>query len=59
MLALLTNIGSQQTNSVLWNVTHPVFKGRQQLVDVLTCRTFLAEESGGVTIQSDEGMPKV
>lgn len=59
MLALLTNIGNQQTSAVLWNVTHPVFKARQQLVDVLTCRTFLAEESGGVSIQSNDGMPKV
>ena len=59
MLALLTNIGSQQTSPVIWNVTHPVFKGRQQLVDVLTCRTFLAGENGGVLIHSDEGMPKV
>lgn len=59
LLALLTNIGSQQTRAVRWNVTHPVFKGRQQLVDVLTCRTFLAGDNGGVSIQSDEGMPKV
>lgn len=59
LLALLTNIGSQQTSSVRWNVTHPVFEGGQQLVDVLTCRTFTAEENGGVSIQSDEGMPKV
>lgn len=59
MLALLTNVGGQGTSSVLWNVTHSVFKARQQLVDVLTCRTFLAEENGGVSILSDEGMPKV
>lgn len=59
LLALLTNIGSQQTVSVRWNVTHPVFKSKQQLVDVLTCRTFIAGEGGGVSIQSDEGMPKV
>ncbi|KAI9572501.1 glycoside hydrolase family 13 protein [Boletus coccyginus] len=59
LLALLTNIGSQQTSSVRWNVTHPVFNGKQQLVDVLTCRTFIAGENGSVSIQSDEGMPKV
>ncbi|KAF8139657.1 glycoside hydrolase family 13 protein [Boletus edulis] len=59
LLALLTNIGSQQTSTVRWNVTHPVFKGRQQLVDVLTCRRFLAGEDGSVSIQSDGGMPKV
>lgn len=59
MLTLLTNVGGEQTNSVLWNVTHPVFESRQQLVDVLTCRTFVAAENGGVSIQSGDGMPKV
>ena len=59
MLALLSNIGSQQTSSVRWNVTRPVFRGGEQLVDVLTCREFLAGENGGVSVQSDGGMPKV
>ncbi|KAF8841394.1 glycoside hydrolase family 13 protein [Paxillus ammoniavirescens] len=59
MLALLTNVGSQPTTSVRWNVTHPVFKSREQLVDILTCRPYISGENGGVSIQSDEGMPKV
>ncbi|KAF9235849.1 glycoside hydrolase family 13 protein [Melanogaster broomeanus] len=59
MLALLTNIGSQQMTSVRWNVTHPVFKRGEHLVDILTCRSYFSGENGGVSIQSDEGMPKV
>ncbi|KAN0101159.1 glycoside hydrolase family 13 protein [Tylopilus felleus] len=59
LLALLTNIGSENTSSVRWNVTQPVFRNRQELVDVLTCRTFFAGDDGGVSIQSDGGMPKV
>ncbi|KAF9221280.1 glycoside hydrolase family 13 protein [Gyrodon lividus] len=59
MLALLTNVGTQPTTSVRWNVTHPVFKSRERLVDILTCRTYISGENGGVSIQSDGGMPKV
>ncbi|KAH7884079.1 glycoside hydrolase family 13 protein [Phlebopus sp. FC_14] len=59
MLALFTNAGSGSGRTILWNVTHSVFKSREQLVDVLTCRTYLSGDNGGVTIPSDEGMPKV
>ncbi|KIJ58010.1 glycoside hydrolase family 13 protein, partial [Hydnomerulius pinastri MD-312] len=59
VLALFTNAGSSSATSVRWNVTHPIFKSREQLVDVLTCRNYLSGENGGVSIQSDEGMPKV
>ncbi|KAG2065959.1 glycoside hydrolase family 13 protein [Suillus decipiens] len=56
MLTLLTNAGS---TSARWNVTHKLFKSRQHIVDVLTCDVHVADEYGGVTVESPAGLPKV
>ncbi|KAI6000939.1 glycoside hydrolase family 13 protein [Pisolithus marmoratus] len=59
MLSLLTNTGQNFSSFVHWNVTQSVFRGREQLVDVLTCRVHLSAENGGADIVSIDGMPKV
>ncbi|KAG1741821.1 glycoside hydrolase family 13 protein, partial [Suillus paluster] len=56
MLTLLTNAGS---TSARWNVTHKIFRPHQHIVDVLTCVVHVADESGGVTVGSPAGLPKV
>lgn len=59
MLSLFTNVGQNISSFVHWNVTQSVFRSREQLVDVLTCREHLSAENGGVDIVSTNGMPKV
>ncbi|KAI5992456.1 glycoside hydrolase family 13 protein [Pisolithus albus] len=59
MLSLLTNAGQNFSSMVHWNVTQSVFKSREQLVDVLTCRVHLSAENGGVEMVTTNGMPKV
>ncbi|KAG2753480.1 glycoside hydrolase [Suillus brevipes Sb2] len=56
MLTLLTNAGS---TSARWNVSHKLFKPHQHIVDVLTCSVHVADERGGVTVESPAGLPKV
>jgi alpha-amylase len=56
LLALLTNVGS---TSARWNVTRKLFKPHQHVVDVLTCGVHVADESGGITVESAAGLPKV
>ncbi|KAG2342652.1 glycoside hydrolase family 13 protein [Suillus weaverae] len=56
MLTLLTNAGS---TSACWNVTTKLFKPHQHIVDVLTCSVHVADERGGVTVESPAGLPKV
>jgi alpha-amylase len=56
MLTLLTNTGS---TSARWNVTHKLFRPHQHIVDVLTCDVHVADERGGVTMESPAGLPKV
>lgn len=56
MLTLLTNAGS---TSARWNVSHKLFKPHQHIVDVLTCTVHVADERGGVTVESPAGLPKV
>ncbi|KAG2086680.1 glycoside hydrolase family 13 protein [Suillus cothurnatus] len=56
MLTLLTNAGS---TSARWNVTHKLFRPHQHIVDVLTCDVHVADERGGVTMESPAGLPKV
>lgn len=58
LLALLTNAGSSNAAGLTWNVSD-VYKPNEQVVDVLTCRRFLADSSGGVDVQINEGMPQV
>ncbi|KAG1775111.1 hypothetical protein EV702DRAFT_1047219 [Suillus placidus] len=55
MLTLLTNAGS---TSACWNVTTKLFKPHQHIVDVLTCGVHVADECGGVTVESPAGLPK-
>ncbi|KAH7923770.1 glycoside hydrolase family 13 protein [Leucogyrophana mollusca] len=59
MLTLLTNAGSAAGTTAKWNVTHQVFKKNQELVDVLTCQPRMADENGGVLVESNGGMPQV
>ncbi|KAI6137178.1 glycoside hydrolase family 13 protein [Pisolithus sp. B1] len=59
MLSLFTNVGQGFSSVVHWNITQSVFRSREQLVDVLTCRVHLSAENGGVDITSTNGMPKV
>lgn len=56
MLTLLTNAGS---TTARWNVTRKLFKPHQYIVNVLTCGVHVADESGGVTVESVAGLPKV
>jgi len=56
MLTLLTNAGS---TTARWNVTRKLFKPHQHIVNVLTCDVYVADESGGVTVESPAGLPKV
>ena len=56
MLALLTNAGS---TSAHWNVTRRLFKPHQHIVNILTCGVHVADERGGVTVESAAGLPKV
>ncbi|KAG0703434.1 glycoside hydrolase family 13 protein [Suillus ampliporus] len=56
MLTLLTNAGSTWAR---WNVTRKLFKPHQHIVDVLTCDVHVADENGGVTVESAAGLPKV
>lgn len=59
ILALFTNAGSASQSPVSWNITQRIFKGGEQLVDVLTCGTYLAMDGGGLNLASNDGMPKV
>ncbi|KAH7908790.1 glycoside hydrolase family 13 protein [Hygrophoropsis aurantiaca] len=59
MLTLLTNAGSAAGPSAKWNVSDPVFKKNQELVDVITCQPRMANEKGGIYVESNGGMPQV
>jgi alpha-amylase len=58
MLALFTNVGSEDSRGVTWHVDD-IFSKNELLVDVLTCTTVLADAQGGVTVPSVNGMPQV
>ncbi|TFY83786.1 hypothetical protein EWM64_g219 [Hericium alpestre] len=59
MLALFTNIGSETSRTITWNVKEAGFSPHEDLVDVLTCSKVQADEKGGVKILSMYGMPQV
>jgi len=56
MLTLLMNAGS---TTARWNVMQKLFKPHQHIVNVLTCNVYIADESGGVAVESPVGLPKV
>ncbi|KAI0301148.1 glycoside hydrolase family 13 protein [Multifurca ochricompacta] len=58
MLALFTNIGSENSRGVTWHVD-AVFPPNELLVDVLTCSKVVADQQGGVTVPCAYGMPQV
>lgn len=58
ILALFTNVGSENSRGVNWKVD-AVFPPNEQLVDVLTCAKVMADEHGGVNVPSAYGMPQV
>ncbi|KAI0317669.1 glycoside hydrolase family 13 protein [Amylostereum chailletii] len=58
MLALLTNIGSQEGKSATWEVPG-AYAPNEMLVDVLTCSHMMANAQGDVVVPSDYGMPQV
>ena len=57
MLALLTNVGN--SSDVTWNVPDAGYRAHQELVDVLTCSTVVADKKGGVLVHSVQGHPQV
>lgn len=59
MLSLLTNIGSNSTALMSWNVSDSLFTSHENLVDILSCNTVQADENGGVYVQAFFGMPQV
>lgn len=58
LLALLTNSGSSSTSQAVWSAKK-IYKANETLVDVITCRRFMADPSGGVQVQVVGGMPQV
>ncbi|KAI0055861.1 alpha-amylase [Artomyces pyxidatus] len=58
MLGLFTNVGSETSDSVTWNVDS-VYQPNEELVDVLTCTKVTANGQGGVSVMSLYGMPQV
>ncbi|KAA1469760.1 glycoside hydrolase family 13 protein [Dentipellis sp. KUC8613] len=59
MLALLTNIGSETSKSVVWNVPQAGFQPNEELLDVFTCSKVMADGQGGVNVRSEYGMPQM
>ncbi|KAF9527904.1 glycoside hydrolase superfamily [Crepidotus variabilis] len=63
MLSVFTNIGSNFTGKVPPKWTIPssakLFKGKKQVVDVLTCAYFKTDGSGGLIAYADNGFPRV
>ncbi|KAI0691609.1 alpha-amylase [Earliella scabrosa] len=57
MLALLTNVGN--SSDVTWNVPDAGYRAHQELVDVLTCSTVVADKKGGVLVHSVQGHPQI
>ncbi|KAI0042477.1 glycoside hydrolase family 13 protein [Auriscalpium vulgare] len=58
MLGLLTNIGSDTSQSVTWTVP-ALYSPNEVLLDILTCSKVTTDAQGGVTVQSMYGMPQV
>ena len=57
MLTLLTNGGSGSTPA--WSVADANYSAGEALIDVLTCDELKADKDGGVSVQGENGMPKV
>jgi hypothetical protein len=59
LLALLTNAGANATGApTRWRVPG-AFAPREQLVDVLTCASVVADDAGGVDVVAQGEMPQV
>ncbi|EIW86154.1 glycoside hydrolase family 13 protein [Coniophora puteana RWD-64-598 SS2] len=62
LLSLLTNAGSGDSThpgGASWNVTTPLYKAGQELIEVFSCRIVQANDGGGVNLTSLGGMPQV
>ena len=57
MLALLTNVG--HGSDVTWNVPNAGYKGKEKLIDILTCTSVTADKHGGVIVHGTSGNPQV
>lgn len=57
LLALLTNGGASSTPS--WTVSKAGYTASESLIDTLTCNTYTADSSGGVSITGSQGAPVV
>lgn len=59
MLGLFTNIGSQSSETAIWNIEDTGYKPNEDLVDVLTCSKLSADSQGTVYSESYYGMPQL
>ena len=61
LLALLTNIGSTATSPPIWKIpaSAKLFKSKEEVVDILTCVVFTADDNGGLSIIAEGGLPKI
>jgi len=61
LVGLLTNVGSKSATTTTWTVpgSEGLYQSGESVVNVLNCKVYQADEQGGVSVQTESGMPQV